>query len=207
MDVAFVVDSSGSIKDTHYKIEKDFINQVASSLNISSGHSRAAIVLFSTNAEVKATFGQYNDIDNFKEVVNKLPHFKKTTRIDRALDVADKEVFSQIRQDVTKLAIVLTDGVQDKDAKKLSEASEPLRKKGVRVLAVGIGGGVSEAELRLMVDSPNDVVHSADFNELKLKVDSIRRRICGKSVKMLVFLSPQRSDSETKLQRSCFLSP
>ena len=53
-----------------------------------------------------------------------------------------------------------------KDAKDLKVASDPLRKAGVRVLAVGIGSGVDADELRSITETDEDVVVAADFTDL-----------------------------------------
>ena len=45
-------------------------------------------------------------------------------------------------------------------------ASDPLRKAGVRVLAVGIGSGVDADELRSIKETDEDVVVAADFTDL-----------------------------------------
>ena len=51
-------------------------------------------------------------------------------------------------------------------SKGLREASEPLARAGVRVLAVGIGSGVDPDDLRLVTESDNDVMMAQSFSHL-----------------------------------------
>lgn len=189
VDVAFVMDSSGSIRNDYQK-EKDIVKAVARSLlGASGGDSRAGIVLYSENAYVKATFEQYNSLDDFHNTIDKLPLLNRGTRIDRALQKAKKELFSTPRNSVASVAIVLTDGKQDDGAGDLEEASEPLRAAGVHILAVGIGNA-DEKELRSMTDfrfhdgdDDDDVIKSDNFEELKLKVHDLAKKACRKASK------------------------
>lgn len=185
VDVAFLMDSSGSIKPPDYQREKDFVKLLADRLDISPNHSRAAIVLYSGTPYIEATFDSYTNARDFGRAVNNLRHLKSTTRIDKALELAATDIFSQARDGVAKIAIVLTDGQQsDKNklrdpAQNLRKASEPLRSKGVRVLAVGIGHEAVKEELRLMTEADTDVFMPTSFDDLKLKIDKIREIACG----------------------------
>ena len=144
MDVAFILDSSGSIGRTNYLKQKEFVKQVARSFGVAPGQSQAAMVLYSSTASVQARVGQYATAEEFAKAVDALPYERGRTRIDMALDLASTDIFPAARPGVPKIAILITDGkqTQAKDAKDLKVASDPLRKAGVRVLAVGIGSGV-----------------------------------------------------------------
>ena len=180
MDVAFILDSSGSIGRTNYLKQKEFVKQVARSFGVAPGQSQAAMVLYSSTASVQARFGQYATAEEFAKAVDALPYERGRTRIDMALDLASTDIFPAARPDVPKIAILITDGkqTQAKDAKNLKEASDPLRKAGVRVLAVGIGSGVDADELRSITETDEDVVVAADFTDLMLKLANLTSRAC-----------------------------
>lgn len=180
MDVAFIIDSSGSIGRTNYLKQKNFVKQVAKSFGLAPDQSQAAMVLYSNSASVQARFGQYATTDEFVKAVDGLPYERGLTRIDKALDLAATDIFPEARAGVPKLALLLTDGTQTPaaDAKGLREASEPLRKAGVRVLAVGVGSGVDRDELRLVTETEDDVVVADDFQDLLLKIGNLTSRAC-----------------------------
>ncbi|XP_067022999.1 collagen alpha-4(VI) chain-like [Acropora muricata] len=180
VDLAFIVDSSGSIGSKNYLKEKHFIKQLARSFGVAPGQSRAALVLYSNSASVKAGFDQYPTLEQFHKSVDDLPYEKGFTRIDLALQKANQEVFPQARKGVPKIAILITDGKQTKtaDSKGLREASEPLRRAGVRVLAVGVGSGVDSDELRLVTESDDDVVVAQSFPDLLVQIGNLTSRAC-----------------------------
>ena len=180
MDVAFIIDSSGSIGEIDYLKQKNFVNEAAKSFGLAPDQSRAAIVLYSTTASVKARFGQYNTTENFAKAVDALPYEGGETRIDKALDLAATDIFPNARAGVPKLVLLITDGTQTQvdDAKGLKEASEPLRQAGVRVLALGIGSNVDRDELRLVTETDDDVVMATDFEVLLLKIGNLTSRAC-----------------------------
>ena len=180
MDVAFIIDSSGSIGRRNYLKQKNFVKEVAKSFGLAADQSQAAMVLYSNSASVQARFGQYATTEEFAKAVDALPYERGLTRIDRALELAATDIFPEARAGVPKLALLITDGTQTPaaDAKGLREASEPLRKAGVRVLAVGIGSGIDRDELRLVTETEDDVVVATDYQDLLLKIGNLTSRAC-----------------------------
>ena len=181
VDVAFLMDSSGSIKD-FYQIEKNFVKLMAKSFGIPESKSRVAIQLYSNKDKqsVEVNFDQtFNSTREFERAVDNLPFFGGETRIDKALELAHGKVFPLAKKGVPQIAVVLTDGEQtdEQGAKDLKDASEPLRSAGVRILAVGIGK-VNYKELRLMTENDEDAIKIDNFNQLKLKMSSIANQLC-----------------------------
>ena len=180
VDLAFIVDSSGSIGAKNYLKEKHFVKQLARSFGLAPDHSRAALVLYSGTASVKAGFDQYPTLEQFHKIVDDLPYENGSTRIDLALEKANQEVFPQARKGVPKIAILITDGKQTHTdhSKGLKEASEPLRRAGVRVLAVSIGSGADPDQLRLVTESDDDLFMPQSFSHLFLQVGNLTSRAC-----------------------------
>lgn len=200
MEIAFLIDSSASIGEIDYKKEKDFIKLLASSFHLSPSHSRAAIIMSSDSVSLKVGFDQHTDIGTFKSAVENLPYKKGNTQIDKALEVAHSELFVKARSGLPKIAIVLTDGRQTPapDPKSLKDASESLRRAGVRILAVGIGD-VDSSNLRLMTDSDNDVFLAKDFDDLKLKFREIADGACAIAANLLPSILINSSETIAKV--------
>lgn len=78
--------------------------------DVSETGTHVALVEYSTEASVQLRFndfsgGQLNAV-NVKRRIQKLPHTRGYTYIDKALNLADKEIFSAkggMRQDVSKV--------------------------------------------------------------------------------------------------------
>ena len=187
MDLAFIIDSSGSISRRNYAKVKVFVQHVARAFGISPSGTQAGIVLYSNKASIKAHFGQYLTTEDFVKAVDRLPHERGVTYIDRALRLAASQLFPRARKNVPKIAMLLTDGKQTNPSGTidLREASAPLRNEGVRVIAFGVGNNVNVRELRLTVERDEDVILVTRFDDLVSKVNTHAANLCeagGKDV-------------------------
>ena len=145
MDVGFILDSSGSLKNEYHK-EKDFLTSMAGAFDISPDGSRAGVVTFSHNAELSVKMSDHTDFKSFKAAVDAIPLMGFTTRIDRALRLTQKELFSEAngdRPDVRNVLILLTDGTQTKSkgAEDPGDVMEEIRKNDVEIIVIGVGSG------------------------------------------------------------------
>ena len=169
-DIAFILDSSGSLRNDYDK-EKAFLNSLATTFGISNDGARAGVVTFSYNSEHTIKLNDHNDISSFADAVNKIPLMGSTTRIDKALRLTQKEMFTLQnggRPGVNRLVFVLTDGsqTQDADAEDPGAVAEELRNSGIRLITVGIGKGVNKTELARIAGDAKDVFSAATFDEL-----------------------------------------
>ena len=95
MDIAFIVDASGSINPKNYQLQKDFIKNVAEENGISENGTRIAVVVFSQTASVPIKFNDYYDVKEFVEGVQLLNHEQSITRMDRGFKVAYDKLFTK----------------------------------------------------------------------------------------------------------------
>ena len=110
LDFAILVDTSGSISRKNFKLLLRFIRSLVNSFQVSEDHTHIAIIEYSTRASVQLRF---NDLpgskltkNNVFDILNKLPHTRGYTFIDRALRLANEEVFTLkggMRDDVRKV--------------------------------------------------------------------------------------------------------
>ena len=183
MDVAFLVDSSGSISFRNFRKVKNFVVELASKFDISPGGSRAAVVVYSTRATTRIRFTDYSNYGSFANAVQSLRHEPGYTRIDLALQMAYFDVFSlrgKPRFLVPKIAFVLTDGEQTRDGNELSleMVSDRLKKKGVRIISIGIGKRVDKSQLTVIASSEKDVVIAESFDGLVSEVEPLFQSAC-----------------------------
>ena len=178
--MAFILDSSGSVKHEDFHEEKEIVSKFVMDFDLRPNKDRVALVLFGTKSKLEAEFGQYENL-TFQEVVRALPKMDDRTRIDRALNLAVDKIFPSARLGVYKMAIILTDGVQSTGARGLRPSSKPLRDAGVRVIAVGIGVGKQERRLQLMTDRDEDVVDAKNIQgHLQKILGDLSQNDCSK---------------------------
>ena len=175
------MDSSGSIGDDDYEIQKDFVKDLTRIFPIGPSTSRAAVVTYKDYPTVRVNFGDFDNTASFIEATESLSinQTRGRTRIDRAL-VKTSEMFESARENVHKVLIVLTGGAQapDPDSLPLDEASQLLRDQGVTVHALGVGRQINLTQLRSIVESESDVVLVDSFVDLLRKSQSIAANAC-----------------------------
>ena len=181
VDLAFVFDSSDTIGVGALGDAKMLVKKMVKGLELGADESRVALVVFADKVEVKARFSENLSVKQFQNMVQNMKSIGSRTRIDKAL-VETKQVFKEGRNDVYNIAVVLTDGIQseDHDTKSLLSTSEPLRRAGVRVIAVAIGTRASKGRLRLMTDSMDDVKEEDEALEYFQQLsDKLNQNLCG----------------------------
>ena len=170
VDVGFILDSSGSLKNDYGK-EKDFLKAVVATFGVSRVDGKAGVVTFSHDSEHSIKLKDHTSLTSFYEAVDKIALMGFTTRIDKALRRTQEEMFTIAnggRPGAGKLLILLTDGSQTKDAGAEDPAvvAEELRREGIRLLVVGIGKGVNPTELERIAGDKSKVFTASSFDEL-----------------------------------------
>ena len=181
VDAAFLIGSSGSIKRSDYTKMKTFVANLAEKFQISPSGSRAAVVLYSTDATVSFKFGKHTSPETFRKAVMDLKHERGFTRIDLALIKAYYFLFrGNTRFLAQKLIFVLTDGEQTKTRPytRLDRASSRLKREGVRIIAIGIGKNVNMGELRQFASSEKDIMVAKTFDDLSQFLNPLLKTAC-----------------------------
>ena len=70
-DVAFILDSSGSI-GKNYQNEKNFLKAIAGAFGVSKDGSRAGVVTFASRSKLSIKLNAYRNIASFNKVRNSL---------------------------------------------------------------------------------------------------------------------------------------
>ena len=187
------MDSSGSVKK-YYKDEKFFVQRIATRFNIIEQGTHGGVIVFSSHGYVKTAikFTDYLTTKSFNEAVGLLPFYGYMTRIDHALSLAHKELFTEkgnTRPNVKKLLFLITDGRQNPDnigGVKLdpAEEAENLHLGNVQIYAVGVGNKVNLTELQRVTKDPRKVYSVADFQELTgdAFVNNVSQELCQGAV-------------------------
>ena len=97
-DVAFIVDSSGSIGRRNWRKMLDFLNEMVKAFNVGADKTHIAVVAYSNNAIAEIKFntltGSSVTEEEYKRLINRIRFQRGFTFIDKALLLADREVFT-----------------------------------------------------------------------------------------------------------------
>ena len=113
VDIAFIVDSSGSISRRNWVRMKNFLKEMTKSFQVGPDGAHVAIVAYSTKPVVSLRFSdlqgsKLNTIE-VEKVINKLPHQRGFTFIDKALRKSEQEVFTVaagMRPNVPRVCVI-----------------------------------------------------------------------------------------------------
>lgn len=112
MDIAFIIDSSGSIGRTNWERMKRFVKSIVSKLDVSSSATHVAAIAYSTSPEVVMLFSEVQATDEVNRMIDGMRWQRGYTYIDKALLLADREIFQTskgMRPSVAKVNILASE--------------------------------------------------------------------------------------------------
>ena len=186
VDIGFILESTDSVKAEHRKA-KEFLKFFAASFGISSKGTRAGVVTFSYFGELSIKLSDHSDISSFNLAVDNIKLMGSTARIDKALCLAQRKLFSLAnggRPGVPKLLILLTYSSPVQNAR-VGEIADELRADGINILVVGIGRYINATELLQIADSQQNVYITNNLNASNF-VSSTKKDTCERGNAFLV---------------------
>ncbi|KAG7282762.1 hypothetical protein CRUP_029970 [Coryphaenoides rupestris] len=189
LDIAFLLDGSGSIDSTNFEIMKDFVIALIDSL--SGILTRFSITQYSGNPSTHYYFDTFPS-DSWKKEMKSITQIRGSTYTAKAIKHVANKVFSQTRgsrSSSKKVLIVITDG-ESNDKVDLNNAANEAESVGIIRYAIG---GNARAELETIGSTPPKThVFSVDnFNALEVirstledSIFSIEGTQTGGSLKM-----------------------
>ncbi|XP_022793743.1 uncharacterized protein LOC111332633 isoform X1 [Stylophora pistillata] len=180
-DIVFALDYSSSITDIEeLQMEIDFVQHLSKSLDVDSGDSSAAVVLYEETAQTVIPF----DLDGRGAFSDKLKELRtgelrpkpseKRGKTDLALTEAAEKLnaVKKRSRNQHQLVILFTAGGQlankdqEEDKDLLTSAYEQLSSQDIRVIVVPIGLETDFKELGLIVKRPQYLFPLSSFDEL-----------------------------------------
>ena len=198
LDLAFVLDSSGSVGFSNFQITKQFVENVTNTFAVGAQETRVGAIAFSGFANI--SFQLNNTFANRSELVQAIRdivYFDIPGNGNPSTNTAD--ALRTLRLNVLtteagarppvlaipRVAIVITDGRSNVNSGQTIPEAENVRGDGIIVFAVGIGRWINMAELNAMASSPNFVSLLNNFNVLEfqslqriLSVEACRSKCC-----------------------------
>jgi len=106
-----VLDESGSVGSTNYKITKDFINDITTYMQteIDSGDVRVGVMSFARSVRYQIPLRKYSYADLFARV-NRISYSRGGTYLGKAIYSATSRFSSASSSGRTKVLLIITDG-------------------------------------------------------------------------------------------------
>ena len=160
------MDSSTAISFSEYNHEKTLVKIISKYLNVAPNKSRAAVLTYGRDPEIVTNFEGYQTVADFERLVDNAISKGGSTRIDKALDEA-VNIAKTTRPGYPKITVLLTASRQSSDANDLRNAAQRLKDLGMKTYVIAIGQQPNKAELKPLVDRPDDMFSTDAFNTLQ----------------------------------------
>nr|CAD2165253.1 unnamed protein product [Meloidogyne enterolobii] len=177
VDVVLLLDGSGSVGDSTFRLQTQFARQLAQLLNISVSGSHLAIIQFSEQPQLEIALNQYTNLQQLEVALQKIKFIGGATNTGQALQFTLDTAFQGARGgSVPKVVIVLTDG-QSQD--EVAEAAQRLRDAHVLVYAIGVSNLVNVQQLHQMTGNVLRVFTVESFDQLdRALADALTWEMC-----------------------------
>jgi len=182
VDIGIILDASGSVRAPNFVLMKQFIANLTDHYSVRADEVHFGAMHYSSSPTMDWKINDQTKWNNqaLRAKVLTIPYTKGGTRTEKALHKANTDFFCGAgcgRVNAQKALILLTDGKNN--VKMLPKYSEPLKSKGVKVIAVGIKGAVQK-ELETIASDPKDVINIKEFKYLVDKINKIIHLTCDR---------------------------
>uniref|UniRef100_UPI0037E93688 vitrin isoform X2 n=1 Tax=Semicossyphus pulcher TaxID=241346 RepID=UPI0037E93688 len=140
VDLAFLMDGSWSIGKRRFKIQKDFLSEVAHTINVGVAGPMMGIIQYGDDPVTEISLKSYSNSREMKSAVDKIVQKGGLSNVGKALTYINRQYFSDAngnRGGAPNVAVVLVDGWP---TDKVEEASRLARESGINIFFVTIEG-------------------------------------------------------------------
>ncbi|KAJ7987359.1 hypothetical protein DPEC_G00325660 [Dallia pectoralis] len=140
VDIAWLMDGSWSIGKRRFKIQKDFLAEVAQVINVGMAGPMMGVIQYGDDPVTEFSLKAYSNSRDLKPAVDKITQKGGLSNVGKALSYINKHYFSDAngnRGGAPNVAVVLVDGWP---TDKVEEASRQARESGINIFFVTIEG-------------------------------------------------------------------
>ena len=177
IDLAFVIDASGSIEASgrgNFKRCLNFVKRLVASFKISPRYARIGAVVYSSKARRMFGFKRYYKKRQLMKAIDRIPYLRRGTRTGYALWYAQRYLFRGQRRRCKRVLIVMTDG---RSSDRVRSRAKALHRSGINTFAIGIGKNYNMRQL-IQIASSKRNVYVARFRNLPNIVRVIKSKAC-----------------------------
>ncbi|XP_034008287.1 vitrin isoform X3 [Trematomus bernacchii] len=140
VDLVFLMDGSWSIGKRRFKIQKDFLSEVAQTINVGVAGPMMGLIQYGDDPVTEISLKSYSNSREVKSAIAKIGQKGGLSNVGKALSYINKHFFSDAngnRGGAPNVAVVLVDGWP---TDKVEEASRLARESGINIFFVTIEG-------------------------------------------------------------------
>ncbi|CAB3983251.1 neural cell adhesion molecule 1-like [Paramuricea clavata] len=148
VDIAMILDESGSIGYSDFQDIKTFVGDVISHFSVAPFGAHFAAVKYSGSPREVFSLTKYTDAAQLHTAVKNMNYKGGSTYTGKALEMVQQNIFGtqDDRKDVPNVVVLFSDG-ESHDHSKAVRVAQEMRDNGVEILCVGIGNGQTQNRL------------------------------------------------------------
>lgn len=173
IDLAFLIDGSGSVGLGNFRRCLSFIQNVIRGFRISPGFTRIAAEVYSSTPRRLFQFTRYRSAYQVLRAVGSIRYPRGGTNTGKALWDVLRYMYRG-RTTRKRVLLVLTDGRSQDHVVKPARA---LKRANVEIFSVGVGRGYSMTQLNEMATDRSHVF-TVDFRNLNSIIKAIKKKAC-----------------------------
>ncbi|KAL9987661.1 hypothetical protein ACROYT_G002005 [Oculina patagonica] len=171
MDIAFMVDASGSIHPSDFLALKDLITKVSSQFVVISTGAHVALMTFADSANDQYFFKDKQDIASIHQAIRRLSHPGGGSDMVIAFNEA-RRLFSSAEggRDLVKRVLVIATDADFMYPNLAVNSSQQVKDEGIVIIGLGISSKVNTEMLKTIASSEDQILIFPDFTS-PVKVD------------------------------------
>ena len=179
-DIHFLLDSSGSVGSGNFQKQLSFVSQFADSFTIGPRAIQIGVTTFSSAVHNEFWLNQHPTKASLKAAIHNIKYRGGNTQTGHALDFVRQNAFTHAHGDrnrVANILIVVTDGRSSNHAD-MQRAAAAIHKMNMNIFAIGVGSGISQAELKTIASNPHNVFTVTGFSALHQLQATLKKTAC-----------------------------
>nr|XP_006000396.1 PREDICTED: collagen alpha-1(XXI) chain [Latimeria chalumnae] len=183
-ELVFILDGSFSVGPDNFEIVKKWLVNISSNFDIGLKFTQVGVIQYSDNPLLEIPLGLHTSNEELIKGMEAIEYLGGNTRTGKAIEFAAAKMFASSSRtgfDITKIAVVLTDGKSQDEVK---DAAEDARKNRITLFAIGIGSEIEESELKAIANKPSStyVFYVEDYIAISRIREVIKQKLCEETV-------------------------
>ena len=185
-DVVFVIDTNSIIGSTRFQLAREVIENITINMKVNSPETLFGLITFDDYARLEFNISKHTDLSTLLPAINPgLPYYggintNTASAVNLLLSGSVPGGFLQLRDNTSKVAIVIT-GSTSSSYSSLYSAANSLHAENIfDVYAVGIGGH-SYSELQLIASDSSFILSRSLYSNLTARqlVQDMNKQLCS----------------------------
>lgn len=182
-DIAFVLDSSGSIGAGNWRKVLNFVKGVIDHVEISSEAHNAGVISFGNQATLNIALNQYHTKLSLMSAIDAIPWKDQWTNTSGGIRLMRSDFYSIShgnRYYIPDVAVIVTDGKSNVDSHLTTYEAMIAKALHIKLFVVGITNQVDLDEVNEIASDPDDkhVFLASTFEELEYIQQELVHTIC-----------------------------